>query len=266
MSSRWVFVVAILLVSISFGCRPLPREASARDKLVAAKAAVMSADYRADLGRLAALRAEIAPLRGDPEVGYLADYWSGFAGWRLAINGANSDMKDEELVKHLTLSAGDLESSIQKKADFADAYAAAASVHGWLGTLLKADEPAMRAHYQSAKKLLTRAEGLEPSNPRVLWVRAGFYLFSPPAVGGDRARAVEIYHRQVDASGPLSPSSPLPDWGKVEALMSLSFAHLTDPEPDLDAAREEARAALALEPDWHYVRDILAPKIEAARR
>ncbi len=34
--------------------------------------------------------------------------------------------------------------------------------------------------------------------------------------------------------------------------MSLAYAHLNLPSPDVDAATEEVRAALRLQPDWHY--------------
>jgi hypothetical protein len=89
---------------------------------------------------------------------------------------------------------------------------------------------------------------------------------SPPAYGGSPERAIEIYRKQVDASGPLSPSSPLPDWGRPEALMSLAYAQMIKSSPDLDAATDNARAALKLQPQWHYVRDILMAQIETKRK
>ncbi|HEY2289236.1 MAG TPA: hypothetical protein VGM86_00920 [Thermoanaerobaculia bacterium] len=73
--------------------------------------------------------------------------------------------------------------------------------------------------------------------------------------------AVPSAERARDALG-----SPLPDWGKPEALMSLAYSHLSQKPPDLDAAGEEAHAALRLQPEWSYVRDVLLPQIEAARK
>jgi hypothetical protein len=124
----------------------------------------------------------------------------------------------------------------------------------------------MNAHIEASKRFLTKAEALEPANPRVLWVRGGVFLFAPPAYGGSPDRAIETYRKQIDASGPLTPGSPLPDWGKPEALMSLAYAQLIKSSPDLDAATDNARAALMLQPQWHYVRDILMPQIEAGRK
>jgi hypothetical protein len=59
--------------------------------------------------------------------------------------------------------------------------------------------------------------------------------------------------------------SPLPDWGKPETLMALAWGNLNAAAPDLAAAYGQAHAALGLQPDWFYVRDILLPQIEVAR-
>jgi hypothetical protein len=48
--------------------------------------------------------------------------------------------------------------------------------------------------------------------------------------------------------------------------MSLAFAQIMKSTPDLNAATEYARAALKLQPQWRYVRDILMPQIEAKRK
>jgi hypothetical protein len=58
----------------------------------------------------------------------------------------------------------------------------------------------------------------------------------------------------------------MPSWGEAELLMNLAYSHLTRSTPDLTAAEQYARAALALIPSWHYVRDILLPQIAAAKK
>ena len=71
--------------------RSAPPE-TAEHQLTAAKAQIMTADYRADLAGLARLRDAVAPLAADPSLGYLAHYWAGFASWRMAMNGASKGM------------------------------------------------------------------------------------------------------------------------------------------------------------------------------
>jgi tetratricopeptide (TPR) repeat protein len=226
----------------------------------------MSADYRGDLEELASLRTRAAKLSDDPDLGYLADYWSGFASWRIVANGASTKMSSDEAKAHLGSAVVDFESSLRKRCDFADAYASAAAVHGWLAAYNRSDQAEMNKEVENFKRLLNKALELEPSNPRTLWIQAVPYIVLPPERGGNVDRAIELYHKMIENAGPLRPDSPLPDWGKVEAWMSLANAHLKKPAPDLEAAQEEARAALRLQPDWHYVRDILIPQIDEKRK
>lgn len=94
----------------------------------------------------------------------------------------------------------------------------------------------------------------------MLWVAGGDLLFKPPQWGGSTERAIEIYVRAADVAGAPQPDSPLPDWGKPEAIMALAYAHMIQKAPDLAAAEKEARAALCLQPQWSYVRDVLCPR------
>jgi tetratricopeptide (TPR) repeat protein len=236
-------------------------------RLAAAKQRIMVADYHADLAGLARLREEAARLEGDPALGYLAHYWAGFASWRIAMNGASHQMSVPDLQANLQKAKVDFEASIHQKDDFADAYAAAFLVDAWLvGMSGIKDRAALLEQYLRIQPRLKRAKELAPDNPRVLWAEASVYLYAPPENGGNRQRALETYRRMSEVSPAVSDaSSPLPDWGKPEALMSLAFSHLSQKPPDLDAAREEAHAALRLQPEWSYVRDVLLPQIEAAR-
>jgi hypothetical protein len=114
--------------------------------------------------------------------------------------------------------------------------------------------------------LIARAKELEPDNPRVLWISAVPSLVLPPEKGGNLDRAIEIYRRMGEVSPAVSDAgSPLPDWGKPEALMSLAYAYLQRSPADPAAAGEAARAALRLQPEWSYVRDVLLPQIETAQ-
>jgi hypothetical protein len=238
---------------------------TAEQQLTAAKAQIMTADYQADLAGLQRLREAVVPLGADPAWGYLAHYWAGFASWRLAINGASHGMSAGDLRAHLERALADFEASIRLREDFADSHAAAAGVSSWLPVFLSGDTAAIREGIERYQRLLARAKELDPDNPRMLWVEAAPYLYLPVDRGGNPAHAVELYRRMVEVSGPLVASSPLPDWGKPEGLMSLAYAHLNQPAPDLESAEKEARAALDLRPDWSYVKDTLLPQIEKAR-
>lgn len=47
--------------------------------------------------------------------------------------------------------------------------------------------------------------------------------------------------------------------------MNLAWSNLNKVTADLSAAERNAREALRLVPNWHYVRDILLPQILAAK-
>jgi len=232
-------------------------------KLVTLKAALMSADYRADIPQLQTLRSEAKKLSGDPDLGYLADYWSGYASWRIVVNGSSAKMTREDVKANVDNAVADFESSVQKKSDFADGWASAGAVHGWLAALnAKTDADAMNREIEIFKRDVDRALALEPNNPRVLWIQAVPFRVMPADRGGDLDRAMELYKKMLANSRPLDPSSPFPDWGKAEALMSLASAETAKSSPDLDEALSNAREAIRLQPEWHYVKDILIPMIE----
>lgn len=242
----------------------------AAQELTKLKAKLMSADYRADLDDLSRLQEEVARLGSDRDFGYLAHYWSGFASWRMAINGANHEMKADDLKTHLQKAATGFYSSLRLKDDFADAYAAAALVNSWLGTFYigsNSDGVAAWERMSLSRALFTRASTLDPENPRVLWAKGAFLLYAPESQGGSIARAIEVYKRMLEAAERrgVNAASPLPDWGKPEALMSLAYAHSKQTPPELRAALDEANAALKLVPDWSYVRNNLKPQIERQR-
>lgn len=240
----------------------------AAQELAKLKGQVMSADYRADLKELARLQNELAQWPKDRELAYLARYWDGFASWRIAINGANHDMKPEEITKNLKSASASFYRAIQLKDDFADAYAAASSINGWLAKIQMDsdhDMVAVTERVSLAYALLARATKLEPANPRVLWIKGGFLQFAP---GGSLERAIEVYRQMLEQAERRSvdTASPLPDWGRPEALMSLAYAHLSQTPPDLALARDEASNALKLVPEWSYLRDTLMPQIEQRLR
>lgn len=242
----------------------MARSSRAEHKLAGIKAALMAADYRGDLAALAALRLRARQFSSDPKLGYLADYWSGFASWRIVVNGSWANMPAGEAEAHLTDAVADFESSVRKNSRFADSYAGGAAVHGWLGAYKRSDQAAMNDEIAAYKRLLGRALELEPSNPRVLWIEAVPFVVLPPERGGNVDRAIDLYRKMLDVVGPADPESPLPDWGRAEALMSMASAYLK--KSDVSTAAEDARAALQLEPEWHYVRDVLIPQIDGQRK
>jgi hypothetical protein len=93
-------------------------------------------------------------------------------------------------------------------------------------------------------------------------------MYLPPERDGGQDKALKTYQKGLKAArqpkcmsnDPLSPS-----WGEPELLMNLTWSNLNRSTPDLEAAEQYARSALAIVPYWHYVKDILLPQIAAAK-
>jgi tetratricopeptide (TPR) repeat protein len=229
---------------------------------------ILRADYEADQ---ATLKREFDALKkqvDSPEVGAEARYWRGFARWRAGINGWNDGMSPTEIAEHTAAAADEFAKAIERDPTFADARAAMAICRATL--LFSAQpEPADKMdRLRESSSQLKRALDESPENPRTLWLVGGTYFWTPPEQGGSVDKAVSIYEKGLAAArrAPAADAAPLrPTWGEPELLMSLAYARLKQPTPDLDAAEKYAREALARVPYWHYVRDILMKQIDAAR-
>ena len=254
---------------------------SRRDQITKLVVQIQRADYEGDRPALKHLYNGLAPFADDKELGAKVRYWRGFALWRRAINGSNDKADPSELEQDLKQSVSEFEAAIAKEPNFVDARAAAGSTLGRLMFLYvknptiagEFNDPArMRESVNRAISYMNEAEAAEPENPRVLWVLGPVrsYLSLQRGEGPNKAidAAIESYQKGLKGARARKSAvrDPLiPSWGEPECLMSLAGANFYRTTPDVLAAEQYARSALALVPYWHYVRDILIPQIEAAK-
>ena len=130
----------------------------------------------------------------------------------------------------------------------------------------------MQESVNKALSYMDEAAAADAQNPRVLWVLgpARRYLAQKKGATADKAtdEAAELYLKGLNAARAHKRAvrDPLmPTWGEAECLMSLAGSNFYRTKPDLAVAEQYARAALALVPYWHYVKDILIPAIETAK-
>lgn len=118
------------------------------------------------------------------------------------------------------------------------------------------------AHMTRANRQLQAALKLGPDNPRV-WLMHGIATyFKPGLVGGgqeaaarDLRRAIALFDQSADAPGRR------PTWGRAEAHAWLGRT-LAAVRND-SGARAEYDRALALDPGFAWVRDMLIPELDA---
>jgi tetratricopeptide (TPR) repeat protein len=243
-----------------------PTSNPARQAMTRIVAQIQKADYEGDRKALLTLAGEIGPYTKTGPLASRALYWRGFAMWRRALNGFNDSVDPKELGKDLTEAVRDFTDAAAKDPEFVDPKAAASACLFSLSYLNKDDAERRQGYIAQGVKLLDEAKKAAPENPRVLWVKGGGEWWVPAERGGGQAKAIETYERGLELArkqrgsmnDPLEPTS-----GEPELLMSLAWSYLNRAEPDAAAAESDARAALALVPNWHYVRDILLPQIRA---
>jgi hypothetical protein len=236
---------------------------------------IQRADYEGDRAALKRLHDELANFRNSKELAAQVQYWQGFALWRRAINGFNEATDVSEMQADLKQAIGEFTEADHQRSNFIDAKVGALSSFGMLGASMIRNRPAglkdpeVQEIWGKATQLIKEAEAIDPQNPRLIWAKGPSVWHTPVEKGGGPEKTIEMYqkaldwiqqHKIVSSTDPLEPS-----WGEPELLMSLAWAKVNGPAPDVDAAEKYAQSALKLVPYWHYTRDILLPQIEAAK-
>lgn len=74
-----------------------------------------------------------------------------------------------------------------------------------------------------AADALSKAEKLDPNNPRITLLKAEDLYFTPEAYGGDRKKGIELFKKALSQfENYKTPYENGPDWGKQEAEMFLN--------------------------------------------
>ncbi len=238
------------------------------EKLVAA---VIRADYQGDRAALARLEAELGTVPTDRAIDARVTYWRGFALWRRAINGFNDSIAPPELDADLVRAIVHFDDSARQDPTFAEPLIGKLSCLG-LRAFVARDNAALSAEIiADYKTVIAAAQRLAKDNPRFVWAAgpSQWYMVStlPEAERpAQQAALIERYERAL-ATARAEKTKPatalMPTWGEPELLMNIAWSHLNKTTPDRALAEKYAREALALVPDWKYVRDILLPQINA---
>jgi hypothetical protein len=240
-----------------------PAPETSRSAIARIAAKIRTADYEGDRPRLTALFQEMEPYTQGP-LASRALYWRGFAMWRRALNGFNDNADKAELAEDLKRCIDDFAQASAADPQFVDAKVGETSCWGNLAFVSEGEERGQR--FRRYIQLLGEVQNEAPGNPRLAWVLGVARWYTPPERGGGQAKAFEIYRAGLEAAKREKVADELdPAWGEPELLMNLGFASLNATTPDLDAADRYAHEALTLVPNWHYVRDILIPQIQAAK-
>jgi predicted TPR repeat methyltransferase len=87
-------------------------------------------------------------------------------------------------------------------------------------------------------------------------------LFTPPEFGGDPVEGAALIQQAAEHFAAPGANPPGPAWGQADALAWLGFAK--QKAGDLAAARAAWEQALAVEPNYAWVKYALLPSLDRA--
>lgn len=269
-SLLWFALPMLAALAFAIGQRSPDKAAASlsRESIVGMVQKIQRADYEGDRTALKRLRDQLTPIPEENKLASRVLYWRGFALWRSAINGFNETPTPQDLEQDLTQAVQDFKEAVTRDPAFVEPKIGAISSLGYEMYLHRKDQTRVQELLQQLSPLSKEAMAAAPDNPRLLWVLGPIRWSSPPERGGGQDKAFETYNKgleavrkhQRDVSDSLEPT-----WGEPELLMNLAWSNLNRTTPDLDAAEQDAQAALKLVPYWHYLRDILLPQIRSAQ-
>ncbi|GAC1455048.1 MAG: hypothetical protein PVS2B3_11280 [Steroidobacteraceae bacterium] len=211
--------------------------------------------YTEDARALAALEDTVAGA-GAPAA--LRDYYLGLLSYRQALLAAQGAAGAAEASAGQLASrcVAHLDAALAGKGDFAEALALRAACRLASLASLASGSYAPLAAYRLHKDI-SRALQLAPGNPRVLLIDAISDYQLPPAMGGNKERALRKL-RQAGAAfeAERREALRLPGWGAAEANVFLARDLLE--HADAVAAREALESALIGAPQFLQARRLMA--------
>ena len=234
------------------------RAAKPRDKLLAAKQAAYDANFRNDARGLQAAAAKLDPLAADRKLGAFALYYAGWTRWSLAAAQLQANQRDEA-VASLTRSVEDLEKAVALLPDNAEFQSQLASS---LISLAVADATKLAQILPEVAKHRKRALELAPASPRVVMMDAGMIFYTPAQYGGSQEKGIARWLEALRLfEAERIEDAVQPDWGRALAYGWLANLYLQMKPPRTAEAKEMADRALALRPDFWYVKTQVLPKL-----
>ena len=247
----------LLLLAMPLGAQPLPPNAD-RDRWAdSARRAIEAATTSGDPRRIAAARAVVeralAAFPDDP----LLVHYRGYALWREA--SVTLGTSEPRTARPLLQEAERTLDRSAKRLPMAETLALQASSVGQLIGTSRNPLDGMRLGPKSSS-LMDRAEQMAPRNPRVWLLKGIGALYTPGMFGGGLDRAEAHLQRAIELFAADAPQPPLPAWGRAEAHAYLGQVHAK--RGRRDAARAAYEQALALQPDYGWVRQVLLPALD----
>jgi hypothetical protein len=254
-------LIASMAVALACTAHAQPADRAAVKELAATKQALYDGNFRNDRDALRTAIARAQRAAGHESVRAMALYYAAWGEWALS----HSELQDGDMpAAQTTLTRGETaaRAALAMRPDDVEFIVMLADVLIWR---LVADPQQFPKVAPEVRALRERALTAQPDNPRALIMAAGLIFNTPPERGGDRAKGLALWQRAItlfeqEAAKP-SPDPLRPDWGLALSYAWVCDLHLAMRPRQIDEARASARKALAMRPDFWYVKEVITPRL-----
>lgn len=129
-----------------------------------------------------------------------------------------------------------------------------------MGMLIGADPSLGSTLGPEIQEEMSAAMAAGPTNPRVWLIRGISTIFTPPEYGGGLSEAETQLSKAVALFSLDQPVPPAPSWGRAEAYAWLGQVQQRENKPS--EALASYNKALALEPNYAWVKNVLLPSVK----
>ncbi len=188
-------------------------------------------------------------------------YYIALADYRIADHLlATGDENKGAAWEHLKAAVEHLQKATEIDPQAAEAYALLASAYGRQIGLNPIKGMVLG---RRAEQALKKASQLAPDNPRVALYTAIRDFNTPRLLGGSKEKGLQGFQRAAELFAQEEPADPIhPAWGHSRTYAWLGFAH--QGRGELALARAAFAKALAINPDFSWVKNVLLPELEKA--
>jgi tetratricopeptide (TPR) repeat protein len=206
---------------------------------------------------LLSARAFFERLQTDPTYSWLIHYYIALADYRI-VSFYFSQQNQEQAKKYIDDGIEHLQSCLEMKDDFAEAYSLLSSLYGnKIGT----DPQLGMTLGPKSGVMMAKAMKLEPQNPRTQLIAGWSAYFTPEMWGGGKDKAKEHYEQAIAFFDSFKVTDPLlPDWGHDEAYAWLGMAQMEAEE--FEAAKTNFNKALEINPEYGWVKYVLLQDLQ----
>lgn len=179
-------------------------------------------------------------------------YAAAYASWESAVQAANAT----ESRSAVTDALGQLTQAVTLDEKFGEAYILLAAIQAQNARLSELPVP----HDPGVTAALARAQILDAKNPRLALAQGIAAFLAPRAVGAEPNAAEEALKRADALFTAGAPGTTWPTWGRAQTQAWLG--QVLAQKGDVAGARQAYQGALALQPDYVWVKNVLLPALD----